>query len=344
MSANESPRSERTELSSYSGVERAAILILALGESASELVRQLHEDEVREVSSAMALLGPVPTAIVDAVIAEFFKRFAGSGFLMGSLEQTEKTLLEALPPERVSMIMEELRGPAGRSVWDKLGNVSHGVLASYLANEYPQTVAVVLSKVPPSIAATVLSSLPHDFAVDTIQRMLVMEPVHRDILQQVEGTMRSEFISNLNRTAKRDNHEAMAEVFNSFDKQAENRFMAQLSGKAHDSAERIKALMFVFDDLARLDSTGIQVLLRSVDKRDLSLALKGASDALSRLFFSNMSERGAKLLREEMQSLGPVRVKDVSAAQARIVATAKDLSARNEIMLAGQSAEDELVY
>jgi flagellar motor switch protein FliG len=171
-----------------------------------------------------------------------------------------------------------------------------------------------------------------------------MEPVQREILQQVEGTMRSEFISNLNRTAKRDNHEAMAEIFNSFDRQAEGRFMAQLDGKAHDSAERIKSLMFVFDDLARIDSTGIQVLLRAVDKRDLSVSLKGASETLTKLFFSNMSERGAKLLREEMQSLGPVSVKDVSAAQARIVAIAKELAAKNELMLSGQSAEDELIY
>ncbi|MBY0569512.1 MAG: hypothetical protein K2P70_19540 [Hyphomonadaceae bacterium] len=163
-------------------------------------------------------------------------------------------------------------------------------------------------------------------------------------VDNIEGTMRSEFIGNLGRTPKRDNHELMAEVFNSFDRQVEGRFMAQLGAKAHDSVERIKALMFVFDDLARLDGTGVQVLLRSIDKSDLCLAMKGASEAMSQLFFSNMSERGAKLLREEMQSVGPVRAKDVNAAQARIVATAKDLAARNELMLAGQSAEDELIY
>lgn len=334
----------KAEISEYSGVERAAVLMLALGEGASQLMPHLHDDEIHEISSAMSRLGPVPAPVVDAVISDFFKRFSGAGFLLGSVEQTEKMLLGVLPPERVSVIMEELRGPAGRSVWDKLGNVSQGVLASYLANEYPQTIAVVLSKVPPNVAASVLAALPHDLAVNAVERMLVMEPVQRDILQQVEGTMRSEFIGNLGRTPKRDNHELMAEVFNSFDRQVEGRFMAQLGAKAHDSVERIKALMFVFDDLARLDGTGVQVLLRSIDKSDLCLAMKGASEAMSQLFFSNMSERGAKLLREEMQSVGPVRAKDVNAAQARIVATAKDLAARNELMLAGQSAEDELIY
>jgi flagellar motor switch protein FliG len=343
MSAAAKASATKTELGDYSGVERAAIVMLCLGDQAPSLLQLLEEDEVREVSSVMASLGAVPGKVIEAVVADFFARMSGSGFLMGSIEQTHRMLSQVLPPERVEAIMEELRGPAGRSLWDKLGNANHALLASYLANEYPQTAAVVLSKVPPTVAASVLSALPHDFAVNTIERMLVIEPVQRDILQKVESTLRSEFISSLNSAPKRDNHEAMAEIFNHLDHQREARFMNQLGGKDLESAERIRSLMFVFGDLVELDPAGVQTLLRAADKKDLAFALKGASEAISKLFFSNMSERGAKLLREDMAGLGPVRVKDVEASQTRIVAIAKDLASRGELMLA-TGAADELIY
>jgi flagellar motor switch protein FliG len=263
---------------------------------------------------------------------------------MGSIEQTKRMLSAILPKEKVDALMDEIRGPAGRNIWDKLANVHETVLASYLKNEYPQTVAVVLAKVRPEHAAKVLAELPQDFAAECVMRMLAMEPVQRHILEKVETTLRTEFMSNLARTSKRDSFELMAEIFNNFDRQTEQRFMVALEGKNNESADRIKALMFVFEDLGKLDSGGVQTLLRAVDKSDLALALKGASDTLRNLFFSNMSERGGKLLKDEMASMGPVRLKDVDAAQTRMVATAKELSARGEIVLSDGKAEDELIY
>jgi flagellar motor switch protein FliG len=275
---------------------------------------------------------------------EFINRLSGAGAIMGSVEQTQRMLLQILPKEKVDTLMEEIRGPAGRNIWDKLANVHESVLASYLKNEYPQTVAVVLAKVRPEHAAKVLAELPQDFAAECIMRMLAMEPVQRDILEKVETTLRTEFMSNLARTSKRDSHELMAEIFNNFDRQTESRFMGALEGKSNESADRIKALMFVFEDLGKLDSGGIQTLLRAVDKSDLALGLKGASDTLRNLFFSNMSERGGKLLKDDMASMGPVRLKDVDAAQTRMVATAKELAARGEIVLSDGKSEDELIY
>ena len=202
----------------------------------------------------------------------------------------------------------------------------------------------MLAKVRPEHAARVLGELPEDFASECMLRMLAMEPVQRDVLDQIELTLRTEFMSNLARTSKRDSHELMAEIFNNFDRQTESRFVAALEEKNRESADRIKSLMFVFEDLGKLDSGGVQTLLRAVDKADLALALKGASDTLRQLFFSNMSERGSKLLKEEMQAMGPVRLKDVDAAQTRMVATAKELSARGEILLSDGKSEDELIY
>jgi len=332
------------DLSRYTGAEKSAIVLMALGEEAKKLWSMLEEDEIKEVSQAMASLGVVASPIVEAVVHEFVQRMSGAGSVMGSIEQTQRMLANILPKEKVDSLMEEIRGPAGRNIWDKLANVNEAVLASYLKNEYPQTVAVVLAKVRPEHAAKVLSELPEDFAAECMLRMLSMEPVQRDILDKIEMTLRTEFMSNLARTSKRDSHELMADIFNNFDRQTESRFIGALEGKSRESADRIKALMFVFEDLGKLDSGGVQTLLRAVDKSDLALALKGASDTLRNLFFSNMSERGGKLLKEDMAAMGPVRLKDVDAAQTRMVAMAKELSARGEIVLSDGKSDDELIY
>jgi flagellar motor switch protein FliG len=218
------------------------------------------------------------------------------------------------------------------------------VLANYLKNEYPQTVAVVLSKVRPDHAARVLSMLPENFSMEVIMRMLRMESVQKDILDHVERTLRAEFMTNLARTARRDSHEMMAEIFNNLDRNTENRFMTALEERNRESAERIKQLMFTFDDLTRVDAAGIQILLRQVEKETLAIALKGASDDVKQLFFSNMSERAGKMLKEDMEAMGAVRLKDVDEAQATIVQTAKALADAGEIVIAGAGEEDELVY
>ncbi len=334
----------KADTSKYTGVEKAAIILMCLGEEAKKLWQLLDEEEIKEISQAMSSLGLVPAATVESLVIEFVQKMSGSGSIMGSYEQTQRMLSAFLPKEKVETLMEEIRGPAGRNIWDKLANVNEAVLASYLKNEYPQTVAVVLAKVRPEHAAKVLAELPEDFAAECVMRMLAMEPVQREILEKIEMTLRTEFMSNLARTSKRDSHELMAEIFNNFDRQTEARFINSLEDKQRDSAERIRALMFVFEDLGKLDSGGVQTLLRAVDKADLALALKGASDTLRNLFFSNMSERGSKLLKEDMASMGPVRLKDVDAAQTRMVATAKDLSARGEIVLSDGKSEDELIY
>jgi flagellar motor switch protein FliG len=304
----------------------------------------LDEEEVREISQAMATLGNVQSSVVESLLVEFISNVSGGGTVMGSFEQTQRLLASFLDPDKVDNLMEEIRGPAGRTMWDKLGNVSEGVLANYLKNEYPQTVAVVLSKVKPDHASRVLGALPEDFAMECVTRMLRMEPVQREILDKIEQTLRTEFMSNLARTSKRDSHEMMAEIFNSFDRQTETRFISALEERNRDSAERIRALMFVFEDLSKLDPGGVQTLLRAVDKAQLGLALKGASEDLRNLFFSNMSERAARILREDMENMGPVRLRDVDQAQMAMVQSAKDLAQRGEIMLAGSSGDDELIY
>jgi flagellar motor switch protein FliG len=170
-----------------------------------------------------------------------------------------------------------------------------------------------------------------------------METVQKDVLDGVERTLRHEFMSNLDRGTRRDAHEMMADIFNNLDRATENRFTGALEERNREAAERIKSLMFTFDDLQRLNSTAMQVLMRSVPRDRLPVALKGASAPLRELFFRNSSERAAKMLQEEIENLGPVRLRDVDEAQSTIVATAKDLAAQGEIEI-GENKDDELVY
>ena len=328
-----------------SGAERSSIIMLSLGEEHSAKIWKLmDEDEIKEVSQVMSTLGTVSSSLVEKLLVDFVSQMSGTGSLMGSYESTERLLARIMPEEKVGQIMEEIRGPAGRTMWDKLANVNESVLANYLKNEYPQTVSVVLSKIKPEHAARVLGSLPEEFAIEVVQRMLRMESVPKDILDKVEQTLRVEFMSNLARTARRDAHEHMAEIFNNFDRQTESRFVTALEERSRDSAERIKALMFTFEDLGKLDPGSIQTLLRHVEKDKLALALKGSTDTLRDVFFSNMSERAGKILREDMEAMGPVRLKDVDEAQMRMVNVAKDLANKGEIMIANKQGEDELVY
>ncbi len=319
--------------------------MLAVGrEHSSKIFERMDDEEIRELSHAMSTLGSVNAGVVERLFVEFADQLSTAGGLVGSYDSTERLLMSSLPEERVKQIMEEMRGPAGRTMWDKLGNVNEAVLANYLKNEYPQTVAVVLSKIKTDHAARVLALLPENFSMEVIMRMLRMEAVQKEILDHVERTLRTEFMTNLARTARRDSHELMADIFNNLDRNTENRFMTALEERNRESAERIKQLMFTFDDLVRVDASGIQLLLRQVEKDQLAIALKGSSEEVKELFFANMSERAGKMMKEDMDAMGAVRLKDVDEAQSGIVQTAKALADAGEIVIAGSDEDSELVY
>jgi flagellar motor switch protein FliG len=328
-----------------SGPERAAVLMLALGEQyGGKVWSLLDDDELRQLSLTMSTIGTVEAESVESLMLEFVSRLSASGALMGNYDSTERLLQQYLPPERVTGIMDEIRGPAGRNMWEKLSNVQEQVLANYLKNEYPQTVAVVLSKLRPEHSARVLGILPEELALDVVNRMLKMEAVQKEVIERVENTLRTEFMSNLSQTRRRDAHEVMAEIFNNFDRQTETRFMTSLEEANRESAERIKNLMFTFDDLVKLDNGSAQTLMRHIDKDKLGVALKGASEAVRQFFLSNMSSRAAKMLVDDMQALGPVRLRDVDEAQALLVNLAKDLAAKGEIMITKNRSDEELIY
>lgn len=327
------------------GAQRAAILLMSIDEeTATKMFNMMDDEEIKEISSTMASLGTVSSETVERLFLDFVESMSNSGVVVGTYDSTERLLMKALGKERVDTIMEDIRGPAGRTTWDKLGNVNEEVLAAYLKNEYPQTIALVLSKVRADHTAKVLSVLPDELAMEVMMRMLGMESVKKEVMDGIERTLRVEFMSNLAKTQRRDTHEVMAEIFNNFDRNSEARFMDLLEKRNADSAERIRNLMFTFEDLSKIDPSGIQSVLRVVDKDRLATAMKGASETIKDLFFKNMSERAAKLLKEDMEAMGPVRLKDVDEAQMAIVSVAKDLAAKGEIVIAGDSADEQLIY
>jgi len=336
----------REDYRTLSGPEKAAILLLSLPEDqTAKIFEQMDDEEIMELSQTMAGLGKVSPNVVERLFVDFAEQMTSTNSLIGTQDSTERLLAKAgLSGDRIENIMEEIRGPAGRTMWEKLGNVNEEILATFLQKEYPQTVSVVLSKIQTDHAARVLGMLPENFALEVIHRMLRMEVVQKDILEEVERTLRQEFMTNLARTQKKDSHELIADIFNNMERAVETRFMEELEKSAPDSAEKIRSLMFTFEDLINLDPASVQTLIRAVDKDKLPTALKGATETLKDLFFSNMSERAAKIMKEDMAAMGPVRLKDVEEAQQYVVNVAKDLESRGEITIASGDAEDELIY
>lgn len=332
------------DISKLKGVQKAAIVMLSMNEqNATKLFSLMSEEEIRDISHAMSHLGTVSPEVVDRILQQFIGSLSGDNNYFGSLHTTKKLLEKVLDKDRVETLMEEIQGPQGKNTWEKLGNVNEEVLALYLRNEHPQTAALVMHKMTPENSSKVLSNLPDQFAFEVIVRMLNMGSVKKEVLDRVEKILRAEFISTISKTHKRDSFEMMADIFNNLDRNSEQKFMGLLESKIPDAADKIKNLMFTFEDLIKLDPKSIQNLLKAIDKSKLTISLKGSSDKLKELFLSNMSQRAARIIQDELDSLGPVRVRDVDEAQSEIILVAKELIAKGEIEVSEDSGGDEYI-
>lgn len=327
-----------------SGPQRAALFMLLLGETHGRaLWAMLDEEEVRILSRAMVELGPVDADLVERLLVEFARRLAGGG-VAGSLERTEELLHKIFPPQEVAVIMAEIYRTTGSRIWSRLGQIDPSIFATWLRSQYPQTIAVILSRLRPEECARILTQLPEEVAVETIDRMLRTEKVQREALEAIEENLRQEFVGAVSRSARRDPHESMAEIFNAFDSRTEARFLSWLEERDRPAARRIREAMFTFEDLLRLDAGAIQTLIRKADRTLIARSLKGAGEPVRALFLSNMSSRAGKNLVEEIDALGPLRAREVEAARADLVLLARKLADAGEILIGRANAQDELVY
>ena len=339
---------QRQDARVLSDAERAAILMLALGQDhGSKLWAMIEPNETKELSELMAKLmanlGTASAQLVERLLGGLVSQVPADRAPAWPQENTRQVHELVPPAAKPVSAPEENRSPVERTMWDRLSDVHELVLANYLKNEFPQTTAVILSKVQSDHAARVLDELPDQFALEVVRRMLDMEPVQPDILDKIEEALQAEFMSNPMCDPKRDPHEKVAYIFNKLKRKTEIRFLAALGRTAPQSAERIKAMMFTFGDLATLDPGSIQTLLRHIDRDVLALALKGSTDTLRDVVLSNMSERTGKVLQEEMESFGLVRLRDVEEAQLVVVGAVKNLAAKGEIMIAGKESEDAII-
>lgn len=330
-------------LGDMTGIRKAALLTLIIGdESARTLFEQLELDEIKLVTVEMTRLGRIKGVDVELLLRDFNTAMGAGVGVVGTLDTARQLLNRIMDEDKVALILKDIGRPPGANFWDKLSKVDETMLANFLKNEYPQTIALVLTKIRTEHAARVLSKLPQDIAIETMMRILQLEPVQDDIMTDVEDRLRVEFVVNSAGKRPQDQHAVMAEIFNYFDRTTETTFLTMVEERNQESAELIRSLMFTFDDLIKLDGPAIQQILRNVDNTKLGLALKGSKDELKNLFLDNMSERAAKILREDMESMGPVRVKDVEEAQANIVVITKDMIDSGEIMIASDD-EEELI-
>ncbi|MDB5591817.1 flagellar motor switch protein FliG [Enterovirga sp.] len=335
---------QRQDAPALTGPQRAAALLILLGdEHGAGIWSQFSEAEIRKVCMAMAELGAIPGETVHRLMQDFAAEIGATGTLTGSAERAEELLAKIFPPERVAAVMADVRGSSGRQVWRRLAHVGPDALAAFLKDEYAQTVAVVLSRIGPDQGGRVLALLPDRLAAEVVPRMLGLGEVRADALERIEDALDRHFFSGGSRKSEHDRYELMADRFNAFDRPTEARFLAALEHSDRDAAQRIREKMFTFEDLLKLDPAGCQTLLRSVDKDVLARALKGASEAARAFFFANMSTRAAKNLQDDLEAMGPVRMREVDEAQSRLVSAAKALAETGEIRISKSRADDEVV-
>lgn len=329
----------------YEGFEKAAILVMSLPmEQSSKLLSLFDDEELLELTRTMSTLGPVDSHAIESLCMDFVKGFANSSFLVGSKENIKKLLSQVLPEDKFQHLVNDMSTPPGKSVWEKIIHLDPSELGRYLSQEYPQTIAVIISRLHPEFSAKVMGYLPDDLVLEVMQRMIKMEPVRQDALEEIEDALKKVFTNQFLRNLSYDSYKSVADIFNAFDRKSEVRYMQQLERASPMSAKKVKSYLFAFEDLAMLDAKNMQVFIRNVDRSLLALALKGTPQELVQQMTSVMSERAAKLLLDEIQSSGMVRLSDVERAQRQMVATAKALAAQGQLFLSdGESANDQMV-
>jgi flagellar motor switch protein FliG len=317
------------------GAEKAAVLFLCLGEErGAELMKRLDEFDIHEITRAISGFGSIPQPVIESVVNEFLEQATSGGGLVGSMEMAESMLRNFLPSNRVGEIMGEIQGPLmGRNMWENFSNLEPQVIADCVKGEHDQTVAAILSKVRPDVAARVLPLLGNERMLEVVERMIGIETVPRHALAQIEETLQHEFMTSAARSAGPDPQQRMADLFNKLDRTLFDRMSAVLEERIPEAFNAIKQKMFIFDDLIRLDAQALARVMRQAEGNALPLALRGARKEVRDHFLSVLPVRSREMLIEEMASMGPVRGRDVQAAQSALVDAALELAEEEVISL-----------
>ncbi|NQV80459.1 MAG: hypothetical protein HQ495_07885 [Alphaproteobacteria bacterium] len=310
-----------------SGPEKASVLMLTMGEDRSaKILPQLSEDELGRLTRAMAGVGKVDARLVETLFNEFSQQASPAPVPLRSMARRQT----ATAGGNVSS------DQAAPTVWDKLARVSPSVLAGYLLNEHPQAAAVVMRKLPPDAAARVLGQFPEDFAAEVVARIVKAEPIRREVLAHLEETLQEELGADLEGTASGPAH--LRSIMAHMDKPVGRQFVGAVRSVDQNAAQMVQSAVISFDDLCDLSGRDVQKLFDGVSPQTVATALKGASDSVREFIISHMPSRAARLLRQEIERAGPIKLRDVDAAQKSILERAKSLADRGDVVFSSRRA------
>jgi flagellar motor switch protein FliG len=328
------------------GVTKAAILLLSLdAETASKVLREMAPEAVEDVTRELAGLGRVPEPLVDQVVEEFYNASLAQRFQNeGGLDYAKVLLKQSLDPKMADRILSQIQTQVQRTPFSFLQKAEAENLLTFIQDEHPQTIALIICHLPHHKAAEILVGLPMQKQIEVIKRIANMEQTNPEVIREVEKGLESRLASMLTQSMeKAGGIPTVSEILNLADRSTEKAILEGLEADDPDLVEEIRRLMFVFEDVLLVDGKGIQAVLREVDNDELALALKTASEELREKIFGNMSERAATLIKEDMEYMGPVRVSDVETAQQRIVDIVRRLEEAGEIIISGRGGGEELI-
>jgi flagellar motor switch protein FliG len=327
------------------GAQKAAIFLLMMGqEYASEIFKKLDPEEISRLVSYMAETKTVPQQTLTQIMEEFLESIETEGQLVVEGESFLKQVADgALGKERARAVARELEKTGKNVPFGYLDGMDKHMVVNLIKGEHPQTIALILACLKPGAAAEILSDLPEEIRPYVAMRIVRMERVPKEVIQELDHTLHKE-VRGLGEsgTSEVDGTTVLADILNEIDKSAEEHIMSSIEEQDEEMAEKIRQLMFIFEDLLRVDDRGFREILKNVDKQELSVALRTASEELKEKVFGNMSERARDILREDMEVMGPVRLSEVEEAQQKILKVARQLESEKKISL-GMGKEDTLV-
>lgn len=337
---------QREKESGMSGRRKAAILMVSLGpEIASEIYKHLSDEEIEQVTVEVATVGVVPKAITDEVTEEFYTTALAQEYVkQGGINMARDILEKAMGADKANDIIARLQGALTVSPFDFIKKIDAASILNLIANEHPQTIALIVSHLEYEQGAAIISALPPELQSEVALRIASMDQTTPEVIQDVEKVLERKIASVLSQDLTvAGGIEALAELLNRVDRQTEKSIFETMEERSPELADEIKKLMFLFEDVALLDDRSIQQVLKEVDPKELALALKGASEEVKDRIFKNMSSRAAEMIKEEMEFMGPVRLRNVEESQQRIVAIIRRLEETGEIVISRGGEEDRLV-
>ncbi len=328
------------------GVTKSAILLLAVGsEHASSLLGHMSADAVEMVTRELASLGRVPHHLTTQVIEEFYNISIANQYMAeGDLEYAKSLLNDVMDPKQAERILQQIQTQVQKTPFSFLQRAESDSLLTFIQDEHPQTISLILCHLPHHKAAEVLAGLPVQKQIEVIKRVANMEQTNPEVIREVERGLESRLSNMLSQSMeKAGGVDTVAEVLNLADRATEKTIMEGLEAEDPDLVESIRRLMFVFEDILMVNDKGIQAVLKEIENDELGLALKTASDELRDKIFGNMSARAGEMIKEDMEFMGPVKVSDVEAAQQRIVDVVRRLEEAGDVMIEGRGGESDLV-